>query len=51
LQLSSEVYLAMESRGFRGYPRTLESFRMRRVDWLAAFVVLFVTALAIWIGR
>lgn len=51
LQLSSEVYLAMESRGFRGYPRTMERFQMRWFDWTAALVVLFVTALAIWAGR
>jgi len=36
LQVSSEVYLAMQSRGFRNYPRTLDTFKMRRTDWLAA---------------
>ena len=51
LQLSSEVYLAMESRGFRGYPRTMDRFQMRWFDWAAALVVILVTALAIWIGR
>lgn len=33
LQISSEVYLAMESQGFRGYPRTLDTFHMRWRDW------------------
>jgi cobalt/nickel transport system permease protein len=51
LQLSSEVYLAMESRGFRYYPRTMDRFQMHWFDWLAAGIVLFVTALAIWFGR
>ena len=47
LQLSSEVYLAMESRGFRGYPRTMDRFQMRWFDWAAGMVVVFVTLLAI----
>jgi cobalt ECF transporter T component CbiQ len=51
LHLSSEVYLAMESRGYRGYPRTIERFRMRRLDWAAALVASCVTAGAMWYGR
>jgi cobalt ECF transporter T component CbiQ len=51
LQLSSEVHLAMESRGYRGYPRTMDCFQMRWFDWTAALVVIFVTAAAIWMGR
>lgn len=51
LQLSSEVYLAMESRGFRDYPRTLDRFKMRWIDWVAGLVVVLVTIVAIWIGR
>ena len=51
LQLSGEVYLAMESRGYRGYPRTMDRFRMLWSDWLAGLVVLAVTAAAIWFGR
>jgi cobalt/nickel transport system permease protein len=51
LQISSEVYLAMESRGFRGYPRTLDRFRFRRVDWAAALLTLLVATAAIWAGR
>jgi len=50
LQLSSEVYLAMESRGFRGYPHTMDRFQMRWFDWAAGLVVVFVTLLAI-VGR
>ncbi len=51
LQMSSEVYLAMESRGYRGYPRTMDRFQMRWFDWVAALVVSFVVAAAIWMGR
>lgn len=50
LQLSSEVYLAMESRGFRSYPHTMDRFQMRWFDWAAGLVVVFVTLLAI-VGR
>lgn len=39
--LSSEVYLAMVSRGFRGEPVLLTEFRMRTADWL--WLLLFVT--------
>jgi len=51
LQLSSEVYLAMESRGFRGYPHTMDRLRMRRSDWAAGLVVVLVAILAVWAGR
>ena len=51
LQLSSEVYLAMESRGYRGFPRTIDRFRMRWFDWVAAVAVVIITGLAVWLGR
>jgi cobalt ECF transporter T component CbiQ len=51
LQVSSEVYLAMQSRGFRSYPRTLDTFKMRTVDWLAGTLVVITAAAAIWLGR
>ncbi len=51
LQVSSEVYLAMQSRGFRNYPRTMDTFKMRRVDWLSGAVVIIATTAAIWLGR
>jgi len=51
LQVSSEVYLAMQSRGFRNYPRTLDTFKMRRIDWLAGLLVLITAAAAIWLGK
>jgi cobalt ECF transporter T component CbiQ len=51
LQLSGEVYLAMESRGYRGYPRTMDRFRMRGLDWTAALSVSSIVAAALWLGR
>lgn len=51
LQISSEVYLAMESRGYREYPRTLDTFRFQWKDYASGLVVVLVTAAAIWLGR
>jgi len=51
LQFSGEVYLAMQSRGFRNSPRTLDSYRMRLADWLAGLMVLIAVTVAIWLGR
>ncbi len=51
LQLSSEVYLAMQSRGFRGYPRTMDTFQLRRSDWAASGIVIAIVVVAIWLGR
>jgi len=51
LQVSSEVYLAMQSRGFRNYPRTLDTFKMRTIDWLAGTLVAVTAAAAIWLGK
>jgi cobalt/nickel transport system permease protein len=44
LQLSGEVYLAMQSRGYHHYPRTLDSFRWRWGDM--SLVIFSLTALA-----
>ena len=51
LQVSSEVYLAMQSRGFRNYPRTMDTFKMRAIDWLSGTVVFITVAVATWLGR
>jgi energy-coupling factor transporter transmembrane protein EcfT len=51
LHLSSEVYLAMQARGFRNTPRTLDTYKMHREDWLAAFFVLGTVLAAVWLGR
>ena len=51
LHLSSEVYLAMQSRGFRDYPRTMDTFNMRGSDWAASGIVAVIVLVAIWLGR
>ncbi len=47
LTMSSEVYLAMQSRGFRGNMVTLQPFKMRARDWywLSAFAATSVAAI------
>ncbi len=51
LNMSSEVYLAMQSRGFRGSIVTLKPFKMRPADWywLGAFAAISVAT--ILLGR
>ena len=51
LHLSSEVYLAMQARGYRGQARTLDTFRMSVHDWLWGVAILGVAAGMIWLGR
>ena len=50
-QLSGEVYLAMQSRGFRGPVYVLDDFRASQADWIAVAAMLMVATLAIWFGR
>ena len=50
LNMSSEVYLAMQSRGFRGKIVTLKAFKMQTRDWLWLFIFLAMTAAAIYLG-
>lgn len=49
--LSEDVYLAMQSRGFRGEAQVMEDLTWRAADslWLAAFLVVAVAAT--WLGR
>ncbi len=51
LQLSGDVHLAMQSRGFRGEVYVMQDFRARIADWywLASFTT--VAAAGIWWGR
>lgn len=51
LQLSGDVYMAMQSRGFRGEVYTLDEFAMRGRDWAALAGFLSAAALAFWFGR
>ncbi len=49
--LSNEVYLAMQSRGYRGEVAVLDEFQIGNFDWamLAAFAL--VSIAAFWLGR
>jgi cobalt/nickel transport system permease protein len=49
--LNSEVYLAMQSRGFRGEVYTLDDFAMRKRDWLALAGFTLAAVCAFWFGR
>lgn len=50
LQLSEEVYLAMQSRGYRGEAHTIHDFEMKPLDWLAGAGFAAAAALAFWGG-
>jgi cobalt/nickel transport system permease protein len=50
-QLSGDVYLAMQSRGFRGEVYLLDDFQMKPRDWAAAAGFAALTAAAILAGR
>ena len=49
--LSGDVYLAMQSRGYRGEVYLLDDFAMRRADWLVLLAGCAATAVAVWLGR
>ena len=49
--LSYDVYLAMQSRGFAGDIRLLDSSRMKARDFLAIVSAIGVAVLAVWLGR
>ena len=51
MDLSGDVYLAMQSRGFSGDIRLLSDTRMRSLDMLAIAVVMCVAILTVWAGR
>ena len=53
LHLSSEVYLAMQSRGYHSHSQTpsVAAFIMRRRDWAALCIAALVAAAAIVLGR
>jgi cobalt ECF transporter T component CbiQ len=50
-QLSGDVYLAMQSRGFRGEVYLLDEFQMKRLDWMAVTAFAALAAAAVWTGR
>ncbi len=50
-QLSGEVFLAMQARGFRGEVYVLDDFSMTSRDWSALALFAGITAAAVWAGR
>ncbi|MFN8537998.1 MAG: energy-coupling factor transporter transmembrane component T [Thermomicrobiales bacterium] len=50
-QLSNDVYLAMQSRGFRGEVHTLDDFAMTGRDWLACAGFVIAAGVGLWLGR
>jgi cobalt ECF transporter T component CbiQ len=51
LQLSGEVFLAMQARGYRGEVHVLDEFEMARADWIALAAFAAAGAVAVWAGR
>jgi energy-coupling factor transporter transmembrane protein EcfT len=50
-QLSGEVFLAMQARGFRGEVYVLDEFRMSARDWAALALFAGLAGGAAWAGR
>lgn len=50
-QLSTDVFSAMQSRGFRGDVYVLDEFKTQPLDWFMLSAALAVTAAAVWFGR
>jgi cobalt/nickel transport system permease protein len=51
IDLSNDVYLAMQSRGFRGEVRVLSDFRMKPLDYAGLFAFFSASVVAVWMGR
>jgi cobalt/nickel transport system permease protein len=51
IQLSGDVHLAMQSRGFRGEVFLLHDFRARAADWFWMGGFLLIAAAGFWWGR
>jgi cobalt/nickel transport system permease protein len=49
--LSNEVYLAMQSRGYRGDVSVLDEFQIRNFDWVMLAAFALVSIAAFWLGR
>ncbi len=49
--LSDEVYLAMQSRGFRGEAQVMESLAWRATDWAWAAMFVAIALVGAWLGR
>ena len=51
VELSNEVYLAMQARGFRGDVQILSPFAMTLWDYFGLPVFLLAASAAVWLGR
>jgi cobalt ECF transporter T component CbiQ len=51
MDLSQEVFLAMQSRGYNGEVRLVEDFAVTGRDYAALFAFLAVAAVSFWVGR
>ncbi len=51
LQLSGDVHLAMQARGFRGEVYLLDDPSMRSKDWLGLAIFSSIAVAAMWVGR
>jgi energy-coupling factor transporter transmembrane protein EcfT len=51
LHMSSEVYLAMQSRGFRGHSQGTAGNQMRSLDWAVGGALVLITGAVIFLGR
>jgi cobalt/nickel transport system permease protein len=51
IQLSGEIHMAMQARGFRGDVHLLDDPAMRSKDWLGLAVFSGIAVAAIWLGR
>jgi cobalt ECF transporter T component CbiQ len=51
IDLSNDVYLAMQSRGFCGELHTLADLRMKALDYVGLFAFLCAGIVAVWAGR
>ena len=49
--LSSETYLAMQSRGFRGQVSSIDEFRMHVRDWITLALGIGGSIAVFWFGR
>ena len=51
VDLSNDVYLAMQARGFRGEIYLLTDFRMRSLDYAAMMIAILGACAIVWMGR
>jgi energy-coupling factor transporter transmembrane protein EcfT len=50
-ELSDQVYLAMQSRGFRGEAQVMDALVWSGEDWLWLVMFLALAAAALWLGK